>query len=142
MVISKKLAKGKKQVETIEFGIHLMIDAYNCNEKDLDDANFVYSLLEGVVQEIDMHMLTLPYIVRAKGNNIKDPGGWSGFVIIEESHMSIHTFPKRRFASIDIYSCKYFDVEKTVALLKNKLKTDMFEQYVQKRGLMYPKYNY
>jgi len=36
----------------------------------------------------------------------KDPGGWSGFVIIAESHISIHTFPARRFVSIDVYTCK------------------------------------
>ncbi len=38
--------------------------------------------------------------------NRKDPGGISGFVMIAESHFSLHTFPARRFVTLDIYTCQ------------------------------------
>jgi len=41
----------------------------------------------------------------------KSPDDWgvSGFVLIAESHISVHTFPARRYVNIDIFSCKDFD---------------------------------
>ena len=35
--------------------------------------------------------------------------GYSTFVMIAESHLSIHTFPELNYFSFDCYSCKYFD---------------------------------
>ena len=51
-------------------------------------------------------MLAPPRIYRAPDNQIKDPGGWSAFVVIAESHISVHTFPARKFVSADVYTCR------------------------------------
>lgn len=131
----------KKQVEVTNFGVHLMIDAYDCDEGILGDAGAVYKILDELPGKIDMHKMTLPYVVFANGNESKDPGGWSGFVIIEESHISIHTFTKRRFATIDVYSCNDFDTDMALAYFKKTLKTSDLEVYTQKRGLKYPNKN-
>jgi S-adenosylmethionine decarboxylase len=32
-------------------------------------------------------------------------GGVSGFVLLAESHISIHTWPEHQYAAIDIYTC-------------------------------------
>jgi S-adenosylmethionine decarboxylase len=32
-------------------------------------------------------------------------GGVSGFVLLAESHVSIHTWPEHRYAAVDIYTC-------------------------------------
>src|SRR5258708_6429025 len=32
-------------------------------------------------------------------------GGVSGFVLLAESHISIHTWPEHHYAAIDIYTC-------------------------------------
>jgi S-adenosylmethionine decarboxylase len=32
-------------------------------------------------------------------------GGVSGFVLLAESHISIHTWPEHRYAAVDIYTC-------------------------------------
>ena len=44
--------------------------------------------------------------------------GYSAFVMIAESHISIHTFPELKYASFDCYSCKGFDETKVVEILK------------------------
>lgn len=69
-----------------------------------------------------MKKMTEPYVIKATSNEFmggKDPGGFSGFVIIQESHISIHTFAKRGFATVDLYSCKNFEPESAVEYLKN-----------------------
>ena len=53
-----------------------------------------------------MEKLTEPVVKYAEPRNMKDSGGYSGFVMIVESHISIHTFPKKKFVSIDAYTCK------------------------------------
>jgi S-adenosylmethionine decarboxylase len=45
--------------------------------------------------------------------------GLSGFVILLESHISFHTWPKEGFVAMDVYSCKDFNHENTVKYLKN-----------------------
>ena len=39
----------------------------------------------------------------------KESYGYSTFVMIAESHMSLHTFPELQYFSFDCYSCKKFD---------------------------------
>jgi S-adenosylmethionine decarboxylase len=135
--------KQTKQFKpTNPFGLHLMIDAYHCDPKILDDANSIYKILDELPGRIEMHKLTRPYVVHAEGNGQKDPGGWSGFVIIEESHISIHTFVKRKFTTIDLYSCNQFDAKKAIAYFKKILKTDDMEIYLQDRGKKYPQKNF
>ena len=35
--------------------------------------------------------------------------GYSTFVMIAESHLSVHTFPELNYVSFDCFSCKDFD---------------------------------
>lgn len=90
----------------MHFGEHLTIDGYGGSKEKLNDKELVLDCLNDLPEKLDMHKLSEPEIYFAKGNDIKDPGGWSGFVVIEESHISIHTFPEKGFISADVYTCK------------------------------------
>ena len=127
--------------EKIPFGLHLMFDAYDCDPRVLNDANLLYDLLDSLVKELKMKPMIKPYIVRTPGNNLRDPGGWSGFVLIEESHISFHTFVKRHFVTVDIYTCKEFDTELAIKRLKEFFKTSKVETIVEIRGKNYPEEN-
>lgn len=130
-----------KKSKQIPFGLHLMFDAYDCDEKVLNDANLLYDLLDRLPGELAMKKMIKPYIVRTPGNGKHDPGGWSGFVLIEESHVSLHTFVKRKFVTVDIYTCKLFDPELATKKLKEFFKTDKAETIVEVRGKNYPPEN-
>lgn len=127
---------GKSQ--TTNFGLHLTIDAYNCDEKLLGDMDHVFRVLDCLPEFLGMHKLITPYVVSAPANDKKDPGGYSGFVMIQESHLSVHTFPARRFVSIDVYSCKNFDTKKTEAYLTKAFGIGECETNVIIRGTRYP----
>ena len=85
-----------------------------------------------------MHKMTLPYVVKWM-----DPGatidGISGFVMIAESHISIHTFPEKDYVFIDIFSCKGFDVDNAVKLLVNAFGAKKYIKKVVNRGLDFPR---
>lgn len=88
------------------FGEHLMIDGYGGDFTKLNDRERILTCLRGLPEQLGMRLLAKPVVYEAQDNGKKDPGGWSGFVVIAESHISIHTFPARGFVSIDIYTCK------------------------------------
>ncbi|MEK7486643.1 MAG: adenosylmethionine decarboxylase, partial [Planctomycetota bacterium] len=99
-----------------EFGQHLTIDAAECDRTKLTSQSYVYDILDKLPGHLGMTKMTLPYAVKWL-----DPGaqidGISGFVMIAESHVSIHTFPEKDYVFIDLFSCKRFDVDKAVDLL-------------------------
>lgn len=123
------------------FGKHLTLEIYGCPSEILNDASILYKALDELPAKIDMTKLTLPYIVFTPGNHERDPGGWSGFVIIQESHISLHTFARRRFVTIDVYSCKDFDVDIAISYFKNVFRSDDVEYNVEVRGTRYPDEN-
>ena len=118
-----------------------MIDGYNCAKQPLEDANLLYKMLDTLPTTIGMTKMTKPYLVFTEGNNAKDPGGWSGFVLIQESHVSIHTFVKRKFFTFDLYSCKEFDANIAIDYLKKMFKTDEMDISIEERGKKYPSEN-
>lgn len=120
------------------FGPHLMLDLYGCDEKILNDVQILYILLEELPTKLGMRILVKPYVVHAEGNHKRDPGGWSGFVIIQESHVSLHTFPKKKFLTADIYSCKPFNTNLAIAHFKKIFKPKEIDVFLQDRGLRYP----
>src|SRR3989338_7209563 len=118
------------------FGEHITIDGYGGSEERLNSEDAVFTALTELCDELRMRPLAKPQVVSAPDNHIKDPGGWSGFVIIAESHISIHTFPKRRFLSADVYTCKNgIDQEFVKDFFKKKFKLKEIESHFIKRGL-------
>ena len=121
-----------------EFGQHLIIDASSCNRKKLTDQSLVYDILNNLPKELGMHRMTLPQVVKWL-----DPGatinGLSGFVMIAESHISIHTFPEKDYVFIDVFSCKGFDVDSAVKLLTNAFDAKKYTKKVVKRGIDFPR---
>lgn len=133
--------KINRKIKLIPFGLHLIIDAYNCDPKILNDKKLVYNILDNLPKKIGMRKLMKPYVLFAESNEKRDPGGWSGFVMIQESHISLHTFIKRRFITADVYSCKEFDPKVVIKYFKKAFKTKDMDCSVEVRGKRYPKKN-
>lgn len=92
--------------EQKNFGSHVMIDGYGGDQAKLDDVSLILSFLRELPRKLQMRALADPIVMRVPKISEKDPGGISGFVIIAESHISVHTFPDRGYLTADVYSCK------------------------------------
>jgi len=124
------------------FGEHVTIDGYGGNFEKLNNKELVLECLNDLPGKLGMKKLAPPVIYFAKGNDIKDPGGWSGVVVIEESHISIHTFAGRGFLTADVYTCKNGmdrDIIRQYFTEQFELK-DVEENFI-KRGTRYPDTN-
>ena len=120
------------------FGPHLMLDGYGCDKAKLEDLNLIYRILEDLPDRIGMTRIMPPYVFKYSGLRAED-WGISGFVLIAESHISIHTFPEKNFASVDIFSCKPFDADFASHYLKNAFEMAKVESKVLDRGTEFPK---
>lgn len=119
-----------------------MIDGYGGVYEKLNDKDLVLQCLRELPEKLGMKKLTEPEVYFAAGNDKKDPGGWSGFVVIEESHISIHTFPARGFVSIDAYTCTNgLDTVFIIEYFKKAFGIIDVEENFVERGKKYPAEN-
>lgn len=142
--MTKKKTKEFMDLKKVKFGEHLIFDAYGCDPKRLNDPKLCIKVLRDLCSMGGMKELCEPVLIDASSNEAlggKDPGGYSGFLIIQESHISIHTFVKRGFVTIDVYSCKAFKSEGLVSYLKNAFCSQDEQVIKLERGLKYPSEN-
>ncbi|NRB60516.1 MAG: adenosylmethionine decarboxylase [Winogradskyella sp.] len=98
-------------------GTHITWDVYNCNADQLSFIPEIKQILNAIVDELDLTKV---------GEKYKqfEPVGVTGFILLEESHVSIHTWPEHQFAAVDIFSCRPFDAGKIQKLLMESLSSD------------------
>lgn len=116
--------------------MHLIIDGYGGSAQKMQDVQHIYQLLDRYPSQIGMVKLSPPQVARYMGSKPED-WGVSGFVLIAESHISIHTFPERCYINIDIFSCKEFDPEQAIKEFQQQFGLDEVRSYILNRGLEY-----
>jgi S-adenosylmethionine decarboxylase len=122
------------------FGPHLVLEGYNCKaKKKLGDRDAVYRLLEEFPSRLNMTTILPPQVMFYNGGDIPEDYGVSGFVIIAESHIAIHTFPEKGFFTLDIFSCKPFAVEAAINYVMAIFEADSYEHKVFERGREFPR---
>ena len=114
--------------------MHLIIDGYGGDISKMWDMETVRSFLTEYPDNLGMTRITDPNVLEYNGPN-HDDAGVSGFVIIAESHISIHTFPRRNYVNIDIFSCKAFDDSKSLEDAKRLFDLSEVKSLVLDRGL-------
>jgi S-adenosylmethionine decarboxylase len=132
----------KGQTLTAEaYGPHLVLDGYECDPRRLADLECIYDFLDRAPEVIGMTRIMPPYAFKFDPLPPRPPedAGISGFVIIAESHISVHTYPERAYLSADIFSCKAFPVETAVQFLVRHFGIGRWEHRVYDRGLDYPR---
>ncbi len=117
---------------------HVMIDLYGCKPELLANEGFLRSVLNEYPGRIGMEKVS-PVVLRdiKTGNPLDD--GFSGFVIIATSHVSLHAWPPYGMVNIDIFSCEEFSVKDTVAFACAQFQSDDVEVHTVERALRSPR---
>ncbi len=123
------------------FGPQLMLDFYSMS-KELANKKFIGGVLERLVTTIGMTQLAPAVVVRSDCTNPAwippEATGVSGFVVLAESHISIHTFVEAEYVFMDIFSCKPFDVEVVMKFVANELNAHRLDSQLALRGMSFP----
>ncbi len=88
--------------------MHLIVDGYGGDVGVMEDPDALFRFLDEYPDAIGMTKITTPQVYTYAGRKPED-NGLSGFVLIAESHISVHTFPRRQYINIDVFSCMEFD---------------------------------
>ena len=120
------------------FGLHLFLEGYSCSRRLLGDVGVLYRTLDEYPDKISMHKIMPPHVQKYLERG-KDEWGLSGFVIIAESHIAIHTFPARSFATLDIFSCRDFDCDPAIDFFVERFRVGRYDHRIMQRGVDYPK---
>ena len=120
------------------FGPHLVFDGYECLLRRLEDLDGLYRFLDRLPDQIRMTKIMPPYVFRHGTPGTPD-AGVSGFVLIAESHISVHTFPARRYMNVDIFSCEPFAVEGAIKVIKRVFAPRRVDWKLLDRGREFPK---
>ncbi len=111
-------------------GLHLVIDMYRCREDRLRDRNLISQVLLELPDLLRLTRLSEPFVEEY----YNPTSGISGFVIIGESHISIHTFIEDKLATVEIYACKQFNIDDAIQYLTSKFNPEKIQKHIIKRG--------
>ena len=117
--------------------MHLTIDGFGGDRELLSSETLVRSLLDRFPAAISMTKISEPHVQLYVGDK-PDDWGVSGFVIIAESHIAVHTFPERGYVWVDIFSCKEFAAPQAVDIVIDEFDLTHVKQDTHERGLEYP----
>ncbi|WP_457642439.1 adenosylmethionine decarboxylase [Persephonella sp.] len=109
-------------------GLHILADLYGVEFDKIDHVEDVRELLEGAVKYAGLSKLSSHF-------HQFHPHGATGVILLEESHISIHTWPEHGYAAIDVYTCggkeKTF---KAMEYILKVLKPKRIDEKVAERG--------
>jgi spermidine synthase len=112
---------------SIALGNHILVEFMNCEPQLMND-----------VAGIERDMVAA---ARAAGATVINstfhhfsPYGVSGVVVIEESHLAIHTWPEYGYAAVDLFTCGDMDAWISFDMLKEAFKAKSYSALEMKRG--------
>jgi len=111
-------------------GVHIILEFFDCDPETLKDRRYVEEVMNRAARESNTHS------VGSFFHQFK-PHGVSGVVVIEESHLSIHTWPEHGYAAVDFFYCsdEVFP-EKAIEVLKEGFKPKTVAKVVLDRGVL------
>ena len=112
-------------------GNHLILDGYS--EADLDSVGFIKKFLLDLTKKIEMTAISEPIVLEHDAKD-ENESGTTGIIILAESNITIHTYPKKKWFCLDIYSCNEFEIDDAIEYLTDKLKITDYKKQLLKRG--------
>jgi S-adenosylmethionine decarboxylase len=109
-------------------GTHLLLDLWGA--RNLRDPELIDRALRDSAEAANATILHSHF------HHFGPDGGVSGVVVLAESHISIHTWPERDFAAVDIFMCGSCDPYRSLPVLKQTFRPKSILLSEQRRGLI------
>ncbi len=113
--------------EALVIGHHTVFDVYDCAAGTLEYTSPAAAFLNEAVAALGLGKVAESY-------KQFEPVGATGIILLEESHISIHTWPEHNFAAIDIFSCRPFDIGIISEIITRHFKASQINTKVIERG--------
>ena len=93
---------------------HLLLELRGCPPARLNDRAAISRLLHKAAESCGLHVLHRRVHAFA-------PHGLTGYVLLQESHISVHTWPEMQFALVDVLSCAPLNRTRLVTCVQREL---------------------
>jgi S-adenosylmethionine decarboxylase len=107
-------------------GMHLLVDLWDAS--NLNDPGRIDAILR------EAALAAKATILHSHFHHFEPGGGVSGVLVLAESHISIHTWPERDFAAIDIFMCGACDPYLSLPVLEREFAPRRLDVSEQRRG--------
>jgi S-adenosylmethionine decarboxylase len=107
-------------------GMHLLVDVWEA--RDITDPARIDAALRRAA------LAAGATILHAHFHHFSPNGGVSGVLVLAESHISIHTWPERDFAAIDIFMCGACDPYLSVPVIREAFQSENVDLTEKRRG--------
>jgi len=108
-------------------GRHLLVEYTGCDPNVLDDLKRIESLMNEAATAARASIVASVF-------QPFEPQGVTGVVVVEESHLSIHTWPEHGYAAVDFFTCGDSVPERAHEVLAAGLKAQYAEVMQVERG--------
>jgi len=108
-------------------GTHLLIDLWGASR--LDELDTVEAALR------ESARVAGATVLHCHLHHFQPNGGISGVLVLAESHISIHSWPERGYAALDVFMCGECDPYRAVPVLKEAFTPSYVTLAENKRGL-------
>ncbi|NET50534.1 MAG: adenosylmethionine decarboxylase, partial [Merismopedia sp. SIO2A8] len=116
-------------------GSHVLVEFHGCSAEILNDVPYIETRMNAAAKEAGATIISSVF-------HHFSPFGVSGVVVIQESHLAIHTWPEYRYAAVDLFTCgdsispwvsysflkKAFEAEHGSAIEINRGQLDLLEK--------------
>ena len=117
------------QADGIQFaGRHLIVDLWEA--KNLDDIEVIEAMLRRSAEVSGATLLDVQL------HHFGPNQGVSGVALLAESHISIHTWPERGYAAIDLFMCGNCNPYMAIPVMKQALLPGQVQLAEQRRGVI------
>jgi spermidine synthase len=111
-------------------GRHILVEFFNCNPEIMNDVTLIET---GMVEAASTAGAT---VINSTFHHFS-PYGVSGVVVIQESHLAIHTWPEYGYAAVDLFTCgDAVDPWVSFEFLKKAFESQNYSALEMRRGMI------
>jgi len=108
-------------------GNHILVEFMNCDPHIMNDVAGIERDMVGAAQKAGATVINSTF-------HHFSPYGVSGVVVIQESHLAIHTWPEYGYAAVDLFTCGEMDAWISFDFLKECFGAKSYSALEMKRG--------
>ena len=129
LTLGEEVPKHVRGIGAVVYGTHVYGNLYDCNEEILRDEVKLTNIVKEAAEKANATVVSLFYY------KFTPSGGLSVVAIVAESHISVHTWPEHRYATVDVYTCgPHTDPMVAFEYIGQKLKAKKYSVHIRDRS--------
>ena len=86
-------------------GAHLLADLFGVAAEKLCDAKELEALLKESAARSGLRAIAEPVVIPFGANASGGHAGVTGFIVLAESHIALHSYPELGYLAVDVFTC-------------------------------------